>query len=39
VAIADRLDLFLHVYFAVHAAYAARALLGISLKLGRSPRP
>jgi CDP-alcohol phosphatidyltransferase len=38
VAIADRLDLFLHTYFAVHAAYAARALLGVALKLGRSPR-
>jgi hypothetical protein len=38
VAIADRLDLFLHIYFAVHAAYAARALLGVTLKLGRSPR-
>ncbi len=39
VAIANRLDVFLHVYFAVHAAYAARALLGVALKLGRSPRP
>ena len=38
VAIADRLDLFLHTYFVVHAAYAARALLGVALKLGRSPR-
>jgi hypothetical protein len=38
VAIADRLDLFLHTYFAVHAAYAARALLGVALKLGRAPR-
>jgi hypothetical protein len=38
VALADRLDLFLHVYFAVHAAYAARALLGVAVKLGRSSR-
>jgi phosphatidylglycerophosphate synthase len=38
VAIADRLDLFLHIYFAVHAAYAARALLGVTWKLGRSTR-
>ncbi len=38
VAIADRLDLFLHTYFAVHAAYAARALLGVTWKLGRSAR-
>jgi phosphatidylglycerophosphate synthase len=37
VAIANRLDLFLHVYLAVHAAYAARALLAVALKLGRSP--
>jgi phosphatidylglycerophosphate synthase len=37
VAIANRLDLFLHVYLAVNAAYAARALAGVALKLGRSP--
>jgi hypothetical protein len=35
VAIADRMDLFLHVYGAVNAAYAGRALLGIGLRLGR----
>jgi phosphatidylglycerophosphate synthase len=35
VAIADRLDVFLHVYIAVNAAYAARSLLGIAVKLGR----
>jgi phosphatidylglycerophosphate synthase len=36
VAVADQLDLFLHVYLAINAAYAARALLGVALKLGRS---
>jgi phosphatidylglycerophosphate synthase len=35
VAIADQLDVFLHVYLAINAAYAARALLGVALKLGR----
>ena len=35
VAIVDQLDLFLHVYLAMNAAYAARSLLGITLKLGR----
>ena len=35
VAIADRLGWFLHVYVVIHAAYAARAFLIISLKLGR----
>jgi hypothetical protein len=35
VAIFNRLDLFLHVYLAVNAAYAARSLLGIARKLGR----
>lgn len=35
VALADQLDVFLHVYLAVNAAYAARSLLGITLKLGR----
>jgi hypothetical protein len=39
VAIVNRLDIFLHVYLAVNAAYAARAMLGVALKLGRSPRP
>jgi phosphatidylglycerophosphate synthase len=36
VAIADQLDVFLHVYLAINAAYAARSLLGVALKLGRS---
>jgi hypothetical protein len=35
VAIVNRLDIFLHVYLAVNAAYAARSLLGIMRKLGR----
>ena len=35
VAIADQLDVFLHVYIAINAAYAARSLLGVALKLGR----
>jgi phosphatidylglycerophosphate synthase len=38
VAIADRIDLFLHAYVLMNAAYAARSLLGISLRLGRSTR-
>jgi phosphatidylglycerophosphate synthase len=36
VAIANRLDLFLHVYAAINAAHVGRSLLSISLKLGRS---
>jgi hypothetical protein len=36
VAVADQLEVFLHVYIAVNAAYAARSLLGVVLKLGRS---
>lgn len=35
VAIVDQLDVFLHVYVAVNAAYAARSLLAIVLRLGR----
>jgi hypothetical protein len=35
VALANRIDLFLHVYASINAAYAARALLGIARKLGR----
>ncbi len=35
VAIADRLDLFLHVYIVTTAAYAARSILGVVLKLAR----
>jgi phosphatidylglycerophosphate synthase len=38
VAIANRMDLFLHAYVGLNAAYAARSLLGIALKLGRAPR-
>jgi phosphatidylglycerophosphate synthase len=36
VAIANRLDVFLHVYFLINAAYAVRAFVGITRKLGRS---
>jgi phosphatidylglycerophosphate synthase len=36
VALVDRLDVFLHVYVVINAAYAARALLGVFLKLGRA---
>jgi phosphatidylglycerophosphate synthase len=36
VALADRMDLFLHVYCGLHAAHAARSLLGVARKLGRS---
>jgi hypothetical protein len=36
VAVADQLDVFLHAYVAINAAYAARSLLGVALKLGRS---
>jgi phosphatidylglycerophosphate synthase len=38
VAVANRMDLFLHAYVGLNAAYAARSLLGIALKLGRAPR-
>jgi phosphatidylglycerophosphate synthase len=39
VAIANRMDLFLHAYVALNAAYAARSLLGIARALGRgAPR-
>ena len=34
VAIVNRLDIFLHVYLAINAAYAARSLLGVIRKLG-----
>jgi hypothetical protein len=37
VALADRLDLFLHAYVLMNGAYAARSLLGIALRLGRRP--
>ncbi|HVV49787.1 MAG TPA: CDP-alcohol phosphatidyltransferase family protein [Polyangia bacterium] len=36
VALADRMDLFLHAYLAMNAAYAARALLSIGRALGRN---
>ncbi len=36
VAIANRMDLFFHVYCALHVAYAARALLSVMRKLGRA---
>jgi phosphatidylglycerophosphate synthase len=36
VALADQLDVFLHVYLAVNAAYAGRSLLSVMWKLGRS---
>jgi phosphatidylglycerophosphate synthase len=35
VAVADQLDVFLHVYIAINGAYAARSLLGIAVRLGR----
>ena len=35
IAIADQLDMFLHVYIGVNAAYAARSLLVVMVKLGR----
>jgi hypothetical protein len=36
VALFNRLDIFLHVYVAINAAHAARSLLGIFRRLGRS---
>src|SRR3569833_1092327 len=38
VALANRIDLFLHAYLLVNAAHVARSLLGITWKLGRSAR-
>jgi hypothetical protein len=38
VALANRMDLFLHAYVAMNAAYAARALLTIGRSLGRGDR-
>lgn len=35
VALANRVDLFLHAYVVMNAAYAARSLLGVARKLGR----
>ena len=37
VALANRMDIFLHAYLAMNAAYAARAFLSIGRALGRSP--
>ena len=39
VAIANRVDLFLHAYLVMNAAYAARALLSISRALGKTSAP
>jgi phosphatidylglycerophosphate synthase len=39
VALANRIDLFLHAYLAMNAAYAARALLSIGRALGRTNAP
>jgi phosphatidylglycerophosphate synthase len=39
VALAGRIDLFLHAYVLMHAAYAARALLKIGRSLGRPLGP
>lgn len=36
IALANRLDLFLHGYIAINAAYAARLLLRIFMKLGKA---
>ncbi len=38
VALANRLDIFLHAYLLVNAAHAARSLLGIARRLGGSAR-
>ncbi|MEP6652498.1 MAG: CDP-alcohol phosphatidyltransferase family protein [Myxococcales bacterium] len=38
VALANRIDLFLHAYLLVNAAHVGRSLLAIAWKLGRSPR-
>lgn len=37
VALANRIDIFLHAYLAVNAAHVGRSLLGITWKLGRRP--
>ena len=40
VALADRIDWFLHAYVLMNGAYAARSLLGVALRLGRkAPAP
>jgi hypothetical protein len=38
VALANRMDIFLHAYLLVNAAYAARSMLGIARRLGGSAR-
>jgi phosphatidylglycerophosphate synthase len=38
VAAANRIDLFLHAYIFMNAAYAARSLLGVAVALGRPAR-
>jgi phosphatidylglycerophosphate synthase len=38
VALANRMDLFLHAYLAMNGAYAARSFLSIARALGRGPR-
>jgi hypothetical protein len=35
VALLNRIDIFLHAYVVMNAAYAARAFLGIARALGR----
>jgi len=35
IALVNRVDIFLHAYLVMNAAYAARAFLGITLRLGR----
>lgn len=37
VALANRIDIFLHAYLLVHVGHAARSLLAITWKLGRRP--
>jgi phosphatidylglycerophosphate synthase len=40
VALADRIDWFLHAYVLMNGAYAARSLLGVAIRLGRrAPAP
>jgi hypothetical protein len=39
VALLGRIDIFLHAYVVMHAAYAGRAMLKIGRALGRQPRP
>lgn len=39
VAVANRIDLFLHVYVVINALHAARSLLAVTWKLGRRQAP